>query len=243
MNHDLADFHSTKLMGRCIDKLDAWITTWSTVIVILLGLRSVNTNPKFLAAETRAFSSGDWAWYSSFPADALLPALRLTYYKVYYLRLYVTVCWNLWHNSVTKGQQSEELTDILFTLSYILQQGFVIELKVRVVHGVEWKWNFAVSLKYCIAVNKTHVVSILNSNYNWLNIIEMIWSTQVKACKKGRHKRARSEWGNANHRTEGNKNRTQRILCEVAKSKLVKSQLADTNLLNHNSLNHTSSNE
>jgi hypothetical protein len=34
---------------------------------MLLGVRSVKTNPKFLAADTSAFSSGDCAWYSSFP--------------------------------------------------------------------------------------------------------------------------------------------------------------------------------
>lgn len=36
-----------------------------TSIVILLGLRSLNTIPKFLAADTRAASSGDWAWYTN----------------------------------------------------------------------------------------------------------------------------------------------------------------------------------
>jgi hypothetical protein len=37
--------------------------------VILLGLRSLNTKPKFRAAETKAASSGDCAWYSSFPEN------------------------------------------------------------------------------------------------------------------------------------------------------------------------------
>ena len=34
---------------------------------MLLRSRLVNTNPKFLAEDTKAFSSGDWAWYSNFP--------------------------------------------------------------------------------------------------------------------------------------------------------------------------------
>ena len=34
---------------------------------MLLGVRSLNTNPKFRAADTNASSSGDWAWYSSLP--------------------------------------------------------------------------------------------------------------------------------------------------------------------------------
>lgn len=38
-----------------------------TSIVILLGLRSLNTKPKFRAADTSAASSGDCAWYSSLP--------------------------------------------------------------------------------------------------------------------------------------------------------------------------------
>jgi hypothetical protein len=29
----------------------------------------VKTKPKFLAADTSAFSSGDWAWYSSWPSE------------------------------------------------------------------------------------------------------------------------------------------------------------------------------
>ena len=38
-------------------------------MVIVLELLSVKTNPKFLAAETSAFSSGDWAWYSRLPSN------------------------------------------------------------------------------------------------------------------------------------------------------------------------------
>jgi hypothetical protein len=34
---------------------------------MLLGLRSLNTKPKFRAADTNAASSGDCAWYSSLP--------------------------------------------------------------------------------------------------------------------------------------------------------------------------------
>ncbi len=37
-------------------------------MVMLLGVRLVKTKPKFLAAETSAFSSGDCAWYSRLPA-------------------------------------------------------------------------------------------------------------------------------------------------------------------------------
>lgn len=44
------------------------INIYLTSIVMLLGLRSLKTKPKFLAAETRAASSGDCAWYSSLPA-------------------------------------------------------------------------------------------------------------------------------------------------------------------------------
>ena len=36
-------------------------------IVMLLGVRCTNTKPKFLAADTSAFSSGDCAWYSNLP--------------------------------------------------------------------------------------------------------------------------------------------------------------------------------
>ena len=37
--------------------------------MILLGLRSLNTKPKFRAADTKAASSGDCAWYSNFPEN------------------------------------------------------------------------------------------------------------------------------------------------------------------------------
>lgn len=37
-------------------------------IVTLFGVRSMKTTPKFLAAETSADSSGDWAWYFNTPA-------------------------------------------------------------------------------------------------------------------------------------------------------------------------------
>jgi hypothetical protein len=36
-------------------------------MVIELGVLSLKTKPKFLAAETNAASSGDWAWYLSLP--------------------------------------------------------------------------------------------------------------------------------------------------------------------------------
>ena len=35
-------------------------------MVIVRDVRSVKTKPKFLAADTSAFSSGDCAWYSSY---------------------------------------------------------------------------------------------------------------------------------------------------------------------------------
>jgi hypothetical protein len=38
-------------------------------MVMLLGVRLVNTKPKLRAADTSAFSSGDCAWYSSLPAN------------------------------------------------------------------------------------------------------------------------------------------------------------------------------
>ena len=44
------------------------ITNTNTCIEIVLEVRSVKTNPKFRAADTRAFSSGDWAWYSRDPS-------------------------------------------------------------------------------------------------------------------------------------------------------------------------------
>ncbi len=41
---------------------------WSNVTMVTMSiLRTVNTKPKFLAADTNAASSGDWALYLSLP--------------------------------------------------------------------------------------------------------------------------------------------------------------------------------
>jgi hypothetical protein len=58
----------TSQFHQCFPKTQQSLRYCSfTSIVILLGLRSLNTKPKFRAADTSAASSGDCAWYSSLP--------------------------------------------------------------------------------------------------------------------------------------------------------------------------------
>lgn len=100
---------------------------------MLLGLRSLKTKPKFLAAETRAASSGDCAWYSSLPAGELhkhgkkrnpVPFQRgLTAFFV-------------GHHCVTECQQLEKAVHRLVFRPHRLEQTPVVEfefwLKVRI---------------------------------------------------------------------------------------------------------------
>ena len=57
---------------------------------MLLGLRSLNTKPKFRAVDTRAASSGDCAWYSNFPENKqvfiLLNFLILNIIIIYFMK-------------------------------------------------------------------------------------------------------------------------------------------------------------
>lgn len=56
----------TLLKSRIASSLYIFVSPISTTVMVS-GVRARNTNPKFLAAVTRAPSSGDWAWYTKLP--------------------------------------------------------------------------------------------------------------------------------------------------------------------------------
>lgn len=113
-------------------------------MVIVSCVRDRNTKPKFLAAVTRAPSSGDAAWYASSPERTIKPVshggLFITFitpqlYSGFFpfdKHFTITVI-ALHHDSMTEREQFEELCNIFVLLgSDAGNQGMIHELELSV---------------------------------------------------------------------------------------------------------------